>query len=454
MIVNKPKTQSKDSLVKGYVQVYQNVPESDLAISDLVELAIHRSKVHSEIVGLKSDDSSLESNTTIDTKLQKFDIPIGQVRVNLPCPKDRVQPELSFPIADQEFLDVHSFFAYMLISLKDVETQTEFVSNEKQIFHRRFIDSITRYEKMKMVSDFEFPEFLLKMSPVPFDLQQCYNQKTETYSIPFEYVFSYIDVSRCKLSNGFVELLPNELSGFFANLYSSYLNRVFASYRKAKLNESDIFRIALSLYEERKGTHGMKRTDYLKLSYQDIPSVVRSFPPCMFNMYQALKSKHKLMHDGRLQLGLFLKGIGLSIDDSLRFWKDEFSKSVGSDKFDKQYAYNIRHYYGKEGSSKNLNPHACFKIINTPAPSADQTHGCPFRTMQHDELRSLLKNMVPSVPLSQIEHMIGKAKDDPGKACRILFDEMHKNEEYDETGISHPCRYFAESENRYKKLEK
>ena len=43
----------------------------------------------------------------------------------------------------------------------------------------------------------------------------------------------------------------------------------------------------------------------------------RSFPLCMKQLYDGLKKDHHLKHFGRLQLGLFLKGTGLSLRDSI-----------------------------------------------------------------------------------------------------------------------------------------
>ena len=63
----------------------------------------------------------------------------------------------------------------------------------------------------------------------------------------------------------------------------------------------------------------------------------------MKGLFMALKNHHHLKHFGRLQLGLFLKGLGLSMDDAMRFWKQEFGKKIGDgDKFEKNNAYNIR----------------------------------------------------------------------------------------------------------------
>ena len=50
------------------------------------------------------------------------------------------------------------------------------------------------------------------------------------------------------------------------------------------------------------------------------------------------------------------------------FWKTEFSKKIGADKFEKQYSYNIRHMYGKEGNKKDYDPKSCYKVIMGPAP--------------------------------------------------------------------------------------
>jgi DNA primase large subunit len=69
----------------------------------------------------------------------------------------------------------------------------------------------------------------------------------------------------------------------------------------------------------------------------------RSFPLCMSHLYKSLKDENHLRHGGRMQFGLFLKGIGLSLQDALIFWKTAFARRTAPEKFDKEYAYNIRH---------------------------------------------------------------------------------------------------------------
>ena len=70
-----------------------------------------------------------------------------------------------------------------------------------------------------------------------------------------------------------------------------------------------------------------------------------AFPLCMRSMQTALEKTHHLKYKARLQYGLFLKGIGLSLEDALRFFRGEFTQShVDADKFDKEYTYGIRYF--------------------------------------------------------------------------------------------------------------
>lgn len=53
----------------------------------------------------------------------------------------------------------------------------------------------------------------------------------------------------------------------------------------------------------------------------------------MRQLHKALRENHHLRHGGRMQYGLFLKGIGLTLDQALQFWRSEFIKGkVDADK--------------------------------------------------------------------------------------------------------------------------
>jgi DNA primase large subunit len=110
---------------------------------------------------------------------------------------------------------------------------------------------------------------------------------------------------------------------------------------------------------------GLGATDYQSNGSSDgtvvtadmIDDIARKhFPACMRNLYDRLKRDHHLKHFGRLQLGLFLKGIGLPLDEAIVLWRRMYGATMSDDKFNKEYKYNIRHGYGQEGKRANYPP--------------------------------------------------------------------------------------------------
>ena len=79
------------------------------------------------------------------------------------------------------------------------------------------------------------------------------------------------------------------------------------------------------------------------------PLSKKHFPVCMKTMQHTLQNTHHLKYKARLQYGLFLKGIGMTLEDAMKFFRAEFCKraDVDVDKFEKEYAYGIRYNYGK-----------------------------------------------------------------------------------------------------------
>ena len=107
-------------------------------------------------------------------------------------------------------------------------------------------------------------------------------------------------------------------------------------------------------------------------------------------IHKHLNINSHLKHSGRLQYGLFLKGVGLSLDESLQFFKSKFSKVTNEDKFERQYAYGIRHNYGKEGKRADYFPYNCTKVQNLPTAGPGESHGCHFKEYSEDKIRKIL----------------------------------------------------------------
>ncbi|XP_063245486.1 DNA primase large subunit isoform X2 [Prinia subflava] len=187
-----------------------------------------------------------------------------------------------------------------------------------------------------------------------------------------------------------------------------------------------------------------KNTGKISLDQIDALSV-RSFPLCMRQLHRALRDSHHLRHGGRMQYGLFLKGIGLTLEQALEFWKKEFIRGkVDADKFDKGYAYSIRHSYGKEGKRTDYTPYSCMKIIMSNPPSQGDYHGCPFRHSDPELLKQKLQSY--KIPPSGITQVLELVKGMHYQlACQKFFELTH---DVDDIGFSlnHPNQYFTESQ--------
>jgi len=59
--------------------------------------------------------------------------------------------------------------------------------------------------------------------------------------------------------------------------------------------------------------------------------------------------------------------------------EDHSAQKIDSDKFEKDYSYNIRHMYGKEGKGADYRPWNCNKVLNQTAPGVGEYHGCPLK---------------------------------------------------------------------------
>ena len=117
------------------------------------------------------------------------------------------------------------------------------------------------------------------------------------------------------------------------------------------------------------------------------------------------------------------------------------------EKFDKEYAYSIRHSYGKEGKKESYTPYSCVKIINQ-LPGHDEDHGCPFRYFTKESLVSTLGSYGCSGAV--IEEILEEVEAKRwGHACRLYFQAKHDGYTMNELVINHPQQYFTHSVRFY-----
>lgn len=191
--------------------------------------------------------------------------------------------------------------------------------------------------------------------------------------------------------------------------------------------------------------------EFVATQYGDVPvdlSMIDTlakehFPLCMRRSHLHLRREHHMRHLGRLQYGLFLKGIGLTLEQSLEFWHAEFVIRAGEEGWKKKaYAYNIQYNYGQQGKRTNFNPYNCQKILNLPVNSGD-VHGCPFRQLARHELAEWISDVTDA---GERKKILDKASNEkayteaciayyraarfPQAGARLLSHELHPNRYY------------------------
>ena len=84
------------------------------------------------------------------------------------------------------------------------------------------------------------------------------------------------------------------------------------------------------------------------------------FPPCFARTHQTLRTHNRLGHHARIAYTLFLKEIGLPLEEALKFWSLHYSKvpeishhehkcAHSWQENSKKFEYSINHMYGNAG---------------------------------------------------------------------------------------------------------
>ncbi|KAI0444548.1 DNA primase, large subunit [Xylaria telfairii] len=196
------------------------------------------------------------------------------------------------------------------------------------------------------------------------------------------------------------------------------------------------------------------------ISARNVDTLSAHFPLCMQNLHRTLRRDAHLKHFGRLQYTLFLKGIGLNLEECLIFWRSAFHK-ITDDTFNKDYRYNVRHSYGDVGGDSNrrgggYSPFSCQKILMEHPPGPGEAHGCPYRHFSLENLTALLQGV--GITDRAVLHGVKEDKESQKfhMACNRVFEYVHKNEikKAKDEGVMtsaqletivHPNEYFKRS---------
>ncbi|CAG9784594.1 unnamed protein product [Diatraea saccharalis] len=345
-------------------------------------------------------------------------------------------------------------FILRLAYCRNEELRRWFVARELELFKMRFmtmnseaVDTFFRLNNLSYtnISEEEKLEIISCLrESTPY--QNIDNMKF--YKVKFYEVLDLVRSRKVFLNGGYAFIPHRDFVSVLSAQFRTHLRQslAVACHHLGEIEQDE--RLVCLL----KGLH----QSYTGADYADTKAVVpiesldslsaKSYPLCMRQLHEQLRLSHHLRHGGRLQYGLFLKGIGVTLEDSLRFWREEFTKIMDLDKFEKQYSYNVRYNYGKEGSKRNYSPFSCLRIINETVGPGD-CHGCPYRHCDVSNLKNKLQGY--GVDPQAISEIVDTSKKGHFQvACSKYFDTIHNVDLG--LGINHPNQFFEESQKLLK----
>ncbi|XP_066465587.1 DNA primase large subunit [Tiliqua scincoides] len=435
----------RQNLYPHSLQFYLQPPTENISLMEFESLAVDRLKLLKfvENLGVSYLKGSDDYDRKLGTELRKLKFPY-------------------MALAEEDYdarrKDHISHFILRLAYCQSEELRRWFIQQEMDLFRYRFtqlndelIKKCLEYVNLSYdaVTEDKKEELKIKLQNSTPGFSVSKVETNVFYKVSFPDAVDLVRARKVYFHDGYAYVPQCEIVAIVLNNFRTKLSKALAlTARSLPVIQSDERLQPLLSHL----SHAYVGPDYStqkttgKISLTQIDSLsVKSFPPCMRQLHKALRDNHHLRHGGRMQYGLFLKGIGLTLEQALQFWKSEFIKGkVDSDKFDKGYAYSIRHSYGKEGKRTDYTPFSCMKIILSNPPGQGDYHGCPFRHSDPELLKQKLQSY--KVTPSGISQILDLVKGMHYQlACQKYFELMH---DVSEIGFSlnHPNQYFAESQ--------
>ncbi|XP_008207104.1 DNA primase large subunit isoform X1 [Nasonia vitripennis] len=445
----------KSALLEAYphdLQLYKVPPIGQISLVEFQDLALERQKVLQllELTLAQQHKSIDEIKLAFTSALKKEGYHAYARLVNALGCSSHTDVDLEARRRDH----IAHFVLRLAYSLKD-DLQNYMLTYETELFKLRF-HSLNREGLTQFLATSG-----LHYSPVSQEFKEQNRENlymstakegdfenTDFYELPFDKVVDLISDRKVYLHKGIAYVPQNDLITVFLTHFRTNLSIELNKARKFVLNNLDDERLQSFLKSLPECFTGMAKVVW---NSQNVPIAKlndlskTSYPLCMRIMHEHLTTNHHLKNTGRLQYGLFLKGVGVTLEDSIEFWKSEMTKKedCNEDKFNKQYLYQIRYNYGKVGRRVDYRPAGCNKLISEPVGPAE-VHGCPYKHMDTDELtKKLLECHLPHSDVGEITKLASEGH--YILACTRYFESTHKQPPA--RMFLHPNHYFQESRN-------
>lgn len=143
----------------------------------------------------------------------------------------------------------------------------------------------------------------------------------EFYKVHFTDVPDLVRTRRCYVKGGYAYVITHDFISIVAGIHEACIEsglQAAATYLPQLDNDERLLDVLRSLHTSYTGKdYSVNHNGSIPIESIDQLSK-KSFPMCMRQCHETLRTKHHHKHFGRLQYGLFLKGIGVTLEDSLR----------------------------------------------------------------------------------------------------------------------------------------
>ncbi|XDG02544.1 hypothetical protein ABKA04_002159 [Annulohypoxylon sp. FPYF3050] len=441
---------------------YETPPTADITLEQFEQWAIDRLRVLAELEACSfRNRTPAETAAHMKPLLDKY-LPLDSNSTN------------SSQLPAQRQKDHYSHFILRLAFSSTEDLRRRFSRVETMLFRLRLDDGLPR-ERNAFIQSLN-----LDWDPVSKEEQEKYfaelsatggNKKGEEETwvkVDWERVPDLVETRRVFLKAGKAYVPSKELPSMVIAEFTKRLDRALELTARAlpRLDEDDRLTPILDHLSKNFVTPDASYSSTTssvpgaEITARNIDNLSQHFPLCMQHLHRSLRRDAHLKHFGRLQYTLFLKGIGLNLEECLIFWRSAFHK-ITDDTFNKEYRYNVRHSYGDVGGDSNrrgggYSPFSCQKILTEHPPGPGEAHGCPYRHFNLENLTALLQQT--GVSDRSVLQGVKEDKDNQKfhMACNRVFEYVHKNElkkAKDESIMSsqqletivHPNEYFRRS---------
>ncbi|KAF8308412.1 DNA primase, large subunit [Clavulina sp. PMI_390] len=444
---------------------YDTRPLGDITLEQFEDWAVDRLRVLAEIEASGIRELKFDAlRTVVATQTDKY-IPMD------PIPNGVMASSTIAQLDAQRRKDYMSHFILRLSFCRSEELRSKFVKAETNLFRCRyaeessaaraaFLSSRSSGGGIRVEND-EKMMYKSQLMAATSAIRDDNDFAEETfYKVPWTKVTDLVAQRRVFLRGGYAYVPSALQSSIIFAEFSSRLTRALEATARAlpNLDEDERLMPLVDLFSqgflsgvagEIPGGAGLDGGFDGVLTKDMIDEVARKhFPACMRHLHVRLRQDKHLKHWGRLQYTLFLKVLGLPIDEAIGFWRQAYGDSMTDDKFNKEYRYNIRHSYGLEGKRQNYSARSCNTIIRENRPGPGDAHGCPFRDAPADRLRSMLTDYYGiGFRSNEMEEIIRAAESQHYHvACSRVFECTHNGEGMtDGDSVTHPNQYASRS---------